>query len=60
MVRYPALPLLRRAFQLRANVTAYDAVYIALAEGLACPLATTDVRLANAPGPECEIQLVQR
>ena len=55
VVRYPALPLLRRAFELRANVTAYDATYVALAEGLACPLVTADVRLANATGPACEI-----
>jgi predicted nucleic acid-binding protein len=59
IVRYPTLALMRRAFELRANVTAYDAAYVALAEGLACPLVTADVRLANAPGPECTIQLVR-
>jgi len=59
IVRYPALPLMRRAFELRANVTAYDAAYIALAEGLACPLMTADVRLANASGPACEISLIR-
>lgn len=58
VVRYPALPLMRRAFELRANVTAYDATYVALAEGLDCPLATSDERLANAKGPQCEIQVV--
>jgi predicted nucleic acid-binding protein len=59
VVRYPALPLMRRAFELRANVTAYDATYIALAEGLACPLMTTDIRLAHAAGPTCEISLLR-
>jgi predicted nucleic acid-binding protein len=59
IVRYPTRGLMRRAFELRANVTAYDAVYVALAEGLACPLLTADARLAKAPGPECEIQVVR-
>lgn len=36
----------------------YDATYVALAEGLGCRLATSDLRLANAPGPDCEIQVV--
>jgi predicted nucleic acid-binding protein len=58
VVRYPTRGLMRRAFELRANVTAYDAVYVALAEGLACPLLTADARLAKAPGPECEIQIL--
>jgi len=57
--RYPALPLLRRAYELRANVSAYDATYVALAEGLACALVTADARLANAPGPTCEIRLLK-
>lgn len=57
--RYPALPLLRRAYELRANVSAYDATYVALAEGLACALVTADARLAHAPGPMCEIRLLE-
>jgi predicted nucleic acid-binding protein len=59
IVRYPTRGLMRRAFELRANVTAYDAVYVALAEGLACPVLTADARLAKAPGPECEIQILE-
>lgn len=59
IVRYPTLALMRRAFELRANVTAYDAAYVALAEGLACPLVTADERLTDAPGPECTIQVVR-
>lgn len=58
IVRYPALPLMRRAFELRANVTAYDASYVALAEGLGCPLITADARLAAAPGPMCETRVL--
>lgn len=56
--RYPALPLMRRAFELRANVTAYDAVYVALAEMLGCELLTGDRRLAGAPGTGCSIRLL--
>ena len=42
--------LRRRTFQLRNNVSAYDAAYIALAEALACPLLTRDARLARSSG----------
>ncbi len=57
--RYPALPLLRRVYELRANVSAYDAVYVALAEGLDCRLLTADVRLMNAPGSRCDFELLE-
>ena len=52
--RYPHTPLLPRIWQLRANLTAYDATYAALAETLDCPLLTADRGLATAPGPRCE------
>ena len=58
LARYPALPLMRRAYELRANVTAYDAAYVALAELLGCGLLTGDDRLAKAPGPRCTIRLL--
>ena len=58
LVRYPALPLMRRAFELRDNVTAYDAVYVALAERLDCPLVTADRRLAAAPGIRCSVEVL--
>ncbi len=58
IIRYPALPLMPRAFELRANVTVYDSTYVALAEALDVPLMTGDTRLANATGPACEIRLV--
>lgn len=56
--RYPTLPLMARAYELRANVTAYDAAYVALAEALDATMITADRRLAEASGPRCEIQLV--
>jgi len=54
--RYPTLPLMRRAYELRANVTAYDAAYVALAEALGCELLTGDRRLSKATGPRCAIR----
>jgi predicted nucleic acid-binding protein len=59
MDRYPTLGLLRRAYELRANVSAYDAVYVALAETLGCELLTTDARLANAPGKLCTVRVLR-
>lgn len=56
--RYPTLPLVRRAYHLRSNVTTYDAMYVALAEALNCELLTGDHRLASAPGPRCTIRLL--
>jgi predicted nucleic acid-binding protein len=57
--RYPALRFMRRAFELRANVTAYDAAYVALAEVLGCELWTADHRLAKAPGSACGIRVLR-
>ena len=53
---YPTASLLRRVWALRANVTAYDGCYIALAEALDCPLLTADIRLTKAPGITCVIE----
>ena len=58
LTRFPTLRLMRRAYELRANVTAYDACYVALAEALDWPLCTGDRRLANATGPRCTMQLL--
>jgi predicted nucleic acid-binding protein len=52
-------PLVHRCWELRDNVAAYDAVYVALAEALAVPLVTSDVRLSRASGPRCEVQVLQ-
>jgi len=46
-------PLAERVWALRNNVTAYDALYVALAERLDAPLATLDRRLTTAAGPTC-------
>lgn len=54
--RVPTLRLVRRAYELRASVTAYDAMYVALAEALGCELLTGDQRLASATGPRCSIR----
>jgi predicted nucleic acid-binding protein len=56
--RFPTVAFMRRAFELRANVTAYDAAYVALAETLGCELLTADRCLAHAPGPRCVIRIV--
>lgn len=58
IIVYPTAALLRRAWELRDNVTAYDACYVALAEALGCSLATADQRLANAPGARCQFDIV--
>ncbi len=56
--KHPTLPFMRGAYELRANVTPYDAAYIGLAEALGCALLTADARLATAPGPRCEIRIL--
>lgn len=50
-------PFATRIWDLRGNVTCYDAWYVALAEALNAPLATLDVRLAKAPGPRCQFRV---
>ena len=51
--RMPLPPLLERMWELRHNITAYDAAYVALAERLDAVLITCDARLATASGPNC-------
>jgi predicted nucleic acid-binding protein len=58
VARYAHEPLLARVWELRDNVTAYDAVYLALAEVLDAPLLTFDRRLATAPGHDASVELV--
>ena len=60
LIRYAASPLLERVWELRAAVTAYDAMYVALAENLDCALVTADTRLSGANGPRCAITVVPR
>lgn len=56
--RWPSADVLRRrAFQLRDNISAYDAAYVALAEALDCPLLTRDARLARSSGHNVRIEV---
>jgi predicted nucleic acid-binding protein len=57
--RAPHPPLLRRCWELRENLTAYDAACVALAEALEVRLLTGDRRLARAPGPRCQIEVLR-
>ena len=52
---FPFAPYAERIWELRFNLTCYDAWYVALAEALDCPLVTLDRRLGRASGPMCEI-----
>ena len=54
--RYPTLPLMTRVYGLRANLTAYDAFYVALAESLGMPLLTDDRKYAKAAGHAAVIE----
>ena len=58
LTRWPHDVLLERIWQLRSNLTAYDAAYVALAEALRAPLLTCDRRLAAAPGHNAVIELI--
>lgn len=57
--RAPHGPLLARCWELRENLTVYDASYVALAELLDVALLTADARLAAAPGLRCEVELLR-
>jgi predicted nucleic acid-binding protein len=56
--RHSHAVLLRRAWELRRSVSAYDAVYVALAEALGAPLVTRDGRLARSHGHRARIELI--
>ena len=56
--RYPHDVLLPRIWELRHNMTAYDAAYVALAEAIGAPLLTRDESLAASPGHEARVELV--
>jgi len=60
MKRYPVFAFLDRIWELRANLSAYDASYVGLAELLGCDLLTGDGRLARAPGVRCSTTVVPR
>lgn len=52
--------LVGRVWELRENLTAYAATYVAVAEAFEIPLVTADGRLTRAPGPRCSITVVRR
>lgn len=54
---FPYEPHARRIWQLRDNLTANDAWYVALAEALSVALVTLDERLSRASGPRCDFRL---
>ncbi len=56
--RFSHRPLLSRCWELRDNLTVYDAAYVALAETTEATLLTSDRRLARATGINCEIELL--
>lgn len=58
IVRHPHEPFVRRIWQLRHSITAYDAANVALAEALESPLVTRDGRLASAHGHRARIELI--
>jgi predicted nucleic acid-binding protein len=57
--RAPHRPLLSRCWELRDNLTVYDAAYVALAEAMQATLLTGDQRLARASGPRCRIEILE-
>jgi predicted nucleic acid-binding protein len=57
--RAPHRPLLARCWELRDNLTVYDAAYVALAEAMQATLLTGDRRLSRASGPRCPIEILQ-
>jgi predicted nucleic acid-binding protein len=57
VTRYPHFALLPRIWQLRHNLSTYDAAYVVLAEKLGSPLITRDARLAAAPGHVAQVEV---
>jgi len=60
ITRYAVFHMLDRVWELRQNLSAYDASYVALAEALDCALLTADVRLGRASLVRCPVTVVPR
>ena len=58
VIRYPVFALLERVWELRDNLSAYDASYVALAEALDGSLLTADSALSRAPAIRCSVTIV--
>jgi predicted nucleic acid-binding protein len=58
VTRHYIFSMFDRIWELRDNLTAYDAAYVALAEAIDCPLVTADARLSRAPGLRCTITVL--
>ena len=57
--RFPHTPLMARCWELRNNLTVYDASYVALAELFEITLVTADQRLARSPGLRCTVEVIR-
>ncbi|MGA3216868.1 MAG: type II toxin-antitoxin system VapC family toxin [Acidimicrobiales bacterium] len=60
LIRYPVFSFLDRVWQLRGNVSSYDACYVALAENLGSTLVTADARISRVPLLKCAVTVVPR
>lgn len=58
VTRHSTFAFFDRIWELRDNLTAYDAAYVALAEIIDCPLVTADARLSRAPGLRCAVTVL--
>ena len=58
VTRHGTFAMFDRIWELRDNLTAYDAAYVALAETIECPLVTADARISRAPGLRCAVTVL--